>query len=86
MPYRADNQVENGLGGLHSADLYLELAPGFCWNSDAEAGPTVEASEPSTTGVHGLPTLNNDALLGYAVLGATDLPMASLLSGRAASS
>lgn len=67
--YRADAQAENGLGGPHGADLYLELAPGYYWSSDAEAGPIVEASEPFTTGVHGLPTLGNDALLGYAVLG-----------------
>ena len=67
--HRADAQAENGLGGPHGADLYLELAPGYYWSSDAEAGPIVEASEPFTTGVHGLPTLGNDALLGYAVLG-----------------
>lgn len=67
--HRADAQAENGLGGPHGADLYLELAPGYYWSSDANAGPAVEASEPFTTGVHGLPTLGNDALLGYAVLG-----------------
>lgn len=67
--YRAEEQAENGLGGPHGADLYLELAPGYYWSSDAEAGPVVEASEPFTTGVHGLPPLNNDAMLGYAVLG-----------------
>ena len=67
--YRADEQRENGLGGPHGADLYLELAPGYYWSSDAEAGPVVEASEPFTTGIHGLPPFNNDAMQGYAVLG-----------------
>ena len=67
--YRADEQRENGLGGPHGADLYLELAPGYYWSSDAESGPIVEASEPFTTGIHGVPPINNDAMLGYAVLG-----------------
>lgn len=67
--YSADGQTENGLGGPHGADLYLELAPGYYWNSDAESGPIVDALEPFTTGIHGVPTLDNDTILGYAVLG-----------------
>ncbi len=67
--HRADEQAENGLGGPHGADLYLELAPGYYWSSDAESGPVVEASEPFTTGIHGVPPVGNDAMQGYAVLG-----------------
>lgn len=67
--YRADVQAENGLGGPHGADLYLDLAPGYYWSSDTDSGLNVEASEPFTTGVHGLPTVSGDAMLGYAVLG-----------------
>lgn len=67
--YRADAQAENGLGGPHGADLYLDLAPGYYWSSDTDAGPVAEASEPFTTGVHGLPTVGDNAILGYAVLG-----------------
>jgi predicted AlkP superfamily phosphohydrolase/phosphomutase len=67
--YSADEQTENGLGGPHGADLYLELAPGYYWDSDVESGPVVEVSEPFTTGIHGVPTIDNDALHGYAVLG-----------------
>lgn len=67
--YRADEQRENGLGGPHGADLYLELAPGYYWSSDAETGPVVEASEPFNTGIHGVPTVENDTMRGYAVLG-----------------
>ena len=66
---RADAQAENGLGGPHGADLYLDLAPGYYWSSDAEDGPVVGASEPFTTGVHGLPTVGSADMLGYAVLG-----------------
>ena len=66
--YRADAQTENGLGGPHGADLYLELAPGYYWSSDAEAGPVVETSEPFTTGIHGVPPIDNNAMQGYAVL------------------
>jgi hypothetical protein len=67
--YRAEAQSENGLGGPHGADLYLELAPGYYWSSDAEDGPIVGASEPFTTGIHGVPTVDNDTIRGYAVLG-----------------
>lgn len=67
--YRADAQTRNGLGGPHGADLYLDLAPGYYWSSDAEDGPVVGASEPFTTGVHGLPTVGSADMLGYAVLG-----------------
>ncbi len=72
--YRADEMDEEGLGGRHGADLYIEIPNGYYWNADARGVEPIAAANPNEgAGVHGPHPLAQDQMLGFAVMGGTQI-------------
>ncbi|MBX3065503.1 MAG: alkaline phosphatase family protein, partial [Anaerolineae bacterium] len=67
--YRSEDFVDEGLGGANNADLYLELAYGYYWQPNRNAGRIAEAAPSFLSGVHGFRPSSTPSLQGFAVLG-----------------
>lgn len=66
--HTADDLAAQGGGGVHGADLYVDLAPGYNFRFEAAGAEPLVVPTELGTGSHDRRALLSDELLGYAVL------------------
>ncbi|MBC7810854.1 MAG: alkaline phosphatase family protein [Burkholderiales bacterium] len=72
--HRVDEMGDEGIGGPHGADLYIEIPNGYYWSANAVGTEPIADANPNVgAGVHGPRPMSQDQLLGFAVMGGTQI-------------